>query len=256
MADRLLVETLGPDGAAAVERAVVTRPALAGAVRPRAALAWAQLAVTHGFQGPSPGSGFDLLVKADGAWSFPDYDGHGAPALAAVLVALAGGDVSKVPRGRVMARLGQNLDLLVKAEFTRGSSPVLDLMRGRSLQKATKPGPQHAGVDKPGPANPPRQASAPQAPQPPTAASQATTVPKPVQPKAPKAPGAVLHRSELEAACPHCGRPQLQDGNLTGCGCFAGALMKAEVVPVTGGFAVRMEDREAFVEFVKAVRRV
>lgn len=269
MADQLLRDILGPHGAQALERAVASRPRLLGGVRPRAALAWALQALAHGYRGAAPGTpDAAVLVKGEdwivGVADREPLHGAGAPGLAAVLVALAEGPSGPVPRGPVMARLGAQLDLLAKAEF---EAPfVLAGMRTRLLAKAgapkppKAPGPQHAGVEPPGPPAAARPPIAPAAPTPPKMGAQKPTVPKP--PKAPGAPAMKSERSttvrltkaELATPCAACGRPQLTDVGLVACACFD--LAKCEVVPDDDAFVVRFpaDERDVFVAFVKAVR--
>lgn len=200
MASRLLLDTLGAEGAAAFDRAVAGRPALAGAVAPRAALAWAQLAVAQGYCGPAPGSpGEALVVLAKGeAWEGADHVGHGAPGLAALLTALAGGGLQRVPRGAVMARLGKNLDVLAKAEWSRKF-----VLAGLAKAAPKAPGAAGAagGIDRPGPAaaaRPPTPPTAPTPPKPPGNGLKVTApaAPKPPGVKAPAAPKPPAMKSE------------------------------------------------------------
>lgn len=201
--DQLLRDALGDDGAAAVERAVADRPGLAGALRPRVALAWAQAALEHGYRGPLPGRPDVLAEVAKGeVWELSGAveasGGPNAPHLAAHALALAGGPVALAPvrRLKAMARLGLNLDLLavalVKGELEKASSPGAP-----KAPRAGGAGGQHAGVEPPGPHAAPTPPKPPAAAAPPAAprngaavAPKASAVGVPGT-KPPKPPGAM-----------------------------------------------------------------
>lgn len=180
MPDKLLFDVLGQDGASAIERAIEGRPGLAGAVRPRAALAWAQLALTVGYRGPAPGSPeIHVDIRKGEGWVFGAGDDQvvgledSAPHLAACILANSGGSIGQVPRTKAMQRLGANLDAMAKAELTKA---------------ITKPAGAHVGVEAPGPAaaaRPPKPPTAPAAPTPPSRAAS-----KPAVAAAPKVVGA------------------------------------------------------------------
>src|SRR3954468_21472153 len=90
-----LDDVLGREAAAAVLAAVAESPRLAPAVLPRAALAWARVALAAGYEGASPGApGATVLAKSN-SWSvfLPDgraIDGDDETGFAAAVLVAAG----------------------------------------------------------------------------------------------------------------------------------------------------------------------
>lgn len=254
MSDRLLQDTIGAAGAAAVERAVAARPALVAALRPRAALAWARLAIERGYAGAVPGAGdATLLVKGE-LWTVDvpggRLEGGGAFGLAALLVALAGGrGEDRLPASRAATRLGRSMDTLAKAAWC---APAGGSVPGRyALKKAAKP-----KTDAPGPAAKPIAPAPPDPPAPPAAAQRGVVPVAPRPPKAPRAAGAVLRRSELQRPCGECGTPQLENGALVGCGCWSELCKSLVWRETAAGYVVRFpeDDRDGAVAFLAALR--
>lgn len=272
--DRLLHDTLGPEGAAALAAAVAATPALDAVVRPRAALAWAQLAVQHGFEGAVPGTDAPLLVKGE-AWTATvdgaPHSGTGTAGLAAVIIALNGGVTVAMPHLRSMTRLAKNLDQLASAAWRGPVAALRARARGLGLAKAAPPskdgpGHPHAAQEPLAPQvadapTAPRRGRIPVAAEPPApaVAPQARPGAEPKRPEAkvpmPKVRAAPLRMSELARPCSVCGRAQLTGTQLTGCGCWAEALTKGEAILLpTGLVLVRLEDQETTALYVKAVK--
>lgn len=264
-----LDDALGREAAAAVLAAVAESPRLAPAVLPRAALAWARVALAAGYEGASPGApGATVLAKSTG-WtvSLPDgraIDGDDETGFAAaVLVAAGHGPAGAEPPRAALQRLGKALDGF--AAVARRPAKLIPL---RTLQKAK-------GTEKPGPAHAPQAPMAPQAPAPPRVGGAGSAPPvapapkgapdgrevpgiaKPPQPAKPAAGrGHALTRSEAAAPCAVCSSPQLRGQALVGCVCHADVLAKSDVTPTATGWILRFNgpDRDSFVNFLDQMR--
>lgn len=262
-------DVLGRDGAAALRTAAERAPDLEGSLAPRTALAWSRLATAQGYDGPAPGRPEAALLVKSGGWTVRVGDvqtsGSGEAGLAAALLVMCDAAGRSRPAvGQPLLRLGKSLDALAAAVWERRRVPtVKDIRdRARGMAKANRGG-GGGGASAPGPAHKP---SAPEAPTPPTPSQKQPGVKatSPAAPKAPKAQGAKgprqaqFMRSELEAPCRACGRPQMSGDDLALCACFQ-AVAKAVSFKGFGPDTVVVSfdgwDAEALATFCEEVRR-
>ncbi len=263
MNDRLLEDVLGPEGAAVLARAAQEDPSFADALRPRAALAWARLALADGFDGVAPGRpDVKLMVKSESWTATMDegpISGKGEARLTALLLTLVAAPVNSATPSPVLERLGKNLDALAGAVWRRHRGAVAAL-RSRARSRMSKAAPGGGGAKEPrGPAAAPTGPTPPQGPQAPQGGMHGQPKP-PNQPKQPKPPGGrppvTMKRSELEALCTVCGRSQLRSGGLVGCFCFVELVKNVQWTLSKDVFSIKFpaNDHDGMLAFLEATR--
>ena len=131
--DSFLTEALGPEGSAALAKAVKKSESLAAVLMPRAILGWAMSAARYGYQGPLPGQAdtFIELKKSETApglyvgaltvgqdtVTFTDSTLYRVAAHLALALDAEPGPVGKNLKAVDLTRLGKSIDVLSKARM-------------------------------------------------------------------------------------------------------------------------------------------
>ena len=279
--DVMLSDLLGVDGAQAFNTALTRTPSLAPALLPRAALAWARIALQNTRDIPVPGDPLvTVCVKSETqSWSCRDVEGTGATSLASLVLVLAGvTEVDTTPTPTPgLVKLGKSLDVTIQARFP---SRALDAIHASARSKLAKggggggqaPKAPKGAPEAPGPAHKPTEAIAAI---PPVPTEQKT--PKAVgskfagikapganvggvaqaKPKKPPKPKAVVLKSELEKSCGRCGMSHLVMGRLIGCWCHSKTLAASVIKERSDSFEFEasLNKAEDLTRFVNEVRR-
>lgn len=243
--DNFLQATIGTDGAVALRKATSKLPELQAAVLPRTITAWLEVASIAPYDGSIPGGnehlsfkknerGFTGSCEINGQnYKFKDVNLLHVASAIAVSLQHAEPVARRISDGD-LAKLGKNLDLLVKAYGINS----LRKAEGKFLDRFKKASPQGAG-----PAAKPISQVAPTAPTPP---NNTMGIKKPKVKKNPTAPNGMpsvkITKSQAATRCSLCGDRQFDGAEFAGCICWSALAKSVEVTAISTGYALRFGD--------------
>lgn len=253
-----LKAVVGHDGAEALHRAASRSAELAGAIYPRAILAW--LDVVGQFDGVLPGTdcrasfkksdaGFDGYVTVgENLYDFKQADLFHLAGSIAVAIGCDDERLDPELTPALVAKLGKSIDVLVKSTAVRSQLAKADQapkaknriqLPGQAAKPLAPeaPAPPIAKQPKMQTATPGAVATSPSkltTPEIPGTGQKAAGVQLPKAPKAPKgaAPSTKVLKSNAYIRCGICGGAQFRGNAFIGCRCFA-ALAKSVTVTET-----------------------
>lgn len=230
---------LGDQGAEALKKAADRYEPLASVLGARTIVGWLGLASQWGYEGDVPGLAGSYLrfEKSDGdlfcgeiqmGKNQHEFKYVDLPYLAAGLSVALG--VDQVPdeglRNSDLAALGQNIDLLLKAQVIKEASRR-ESSSSEELEKAS-------GTTAPGEAAPQKPPAGP--------VGGGFTSPKAKQPsRNKKAFGTKLTMSQASAKCSVCGEAQMKGDRFLGCFCMRDLAKSAEAVAEPGGYRITFD---------------
>jgi hypothetical protein len=230
-----LQAVVGPDGARALSKAA-SSPDLEWAIFPRVVMAWLEVVgQTEAYAKHAPLPGVPdvkmMLVKREGEYgghinigdqhySFVEASLYHVAGSVAIALGVDGQRAPELLRSTALAKLGKNIDLLVKS---------------RALRKAQDQRRQASRINQPG------QAAAPRGPMPPTP-PQATQQQPGVKPKPrlPRRPTIKITKAELRPTCGACGVVQFTGNRYVGCPCFADLSKAVKTTPTPDGWMLEL----------------
>lgn len=252
-----LQAVVGPDGARALAKAA-SSPDLEWAIFPRVVMAWLEVVGHAGaYSAPTalPGAP-DVqmsLAKAesetggyrgsinigDHVYSFDDASLYHVAGSVAIALGVEGERAPELLRSSALAKLGKNIDLLVKSRALRKAQEL-------KRQGAAK------GVNLPG------QAAAPKGPIPPTPPQAIQQQPGvKAKPRLPRRPTIKITKAELRPTCGACGTVQFISNRYVGCPCFADLAKAVKTTTTPDGWTLELGpawDVEALITLAENLR--
>lgn len=252
-----LQAVVGGDGAKALAKAA-SSPDLEWAIFPRVVMSWLEVVGHAGdYDADLPGAPdtkLKLEKAEDGAYrgsinigdQLYAFDDASLYHVAGSVAVALGTDHDRAPqllRSSALAKLGKNIDLLVKSRALRKAQ---EQRRQQSLPKKRS--------------NLPGQAAAPQGatpPTPPTAVQSAQVRPNAI-PKLPKKrnPGIKVTKAEVRSVCGTCGTTQFDANGYVGCPCFAALAKSVKTKSTPDGWILELPgwDLDALIALAENLR--